>query len=342
MSPAADKIAIIPHGHYQGAYPDEVTREEARARLDLPDEAKVISFVGWVRSYKGVWELYEAFAALDEPDARLVIAGQAVDGAYAARLAAAAKGDERIHLSLGFVPDEDLQLYLRAADVVAAPFLEIFTSGSVLLAMSFERAVIAPRRGCVTDVLDEQGGILYDADDPQGLEGALRVAMDADLEAMGRHNGTDLSRFRLEPSGPSHPGGLRGRAQEARPRRLSEALGLALFTLGLVPLHGGLAAEVDATLAVDLDDHDHDLVADLDHVLDGRDMVVSQLADANEAFLARQDLDEGAEAHDAGDLAQVEPADLDLLGDRLDPLDGLGRLGSGRPQRSRRCRRPRR
>ncbi len=192
------KIAIIPHGHYKGAYADDVTREEARDRLGLPAEAKVISFVGWVRSYKGVWELYEAFTKLDEPDARLVIAGQAVDGAYAARLTAAAKGDERIHLSLGFVEDDDLQLYLRAADVVAAPFLEIFTSGSVLLAMSFERAVIAPRRGCVTDVLDEQGGILYDADDPQGLEGALRTAMDVDLEAMGRHNAADLSRFDWE------------------------------------------------------------------------------------------------------------------------------------------------
>ena len=189
------KIAIIPHGHYQGAYPDTVTREEARERLGLPAAARVISFVGWVRSYKGVWELYEAFTRLDEPDARLVIAGEAVDGAYAARLTAAAKGDERIHLSIGFVPDEDLQLYLRAADVVAAPFLEIFTSGSVLLAMSFGRAVIAPRRGCVTDVLDEEGGILYDADDPQGLEGALRVAMAADTEAMGRHNAADLSRF---------------------------------------------------------------------------------------------------------------------------------------------------
>ena len=190
-----DKIAIIPHGHYRGAYPDTITREEARRRLGLSLEAKVISFVGWVRSYKGVWELYEAFTRLEEPAARLVIAGQAVDGAYAARLTAAAKGDERIHLTIGFVPDEDLQLYLRAADVVAAPFLEIFTSGSVLLAMSFGRAVIAPRRGCVTDVLDEEGGILYDADDPQGLEGALRDAMTADTEAMGRYNAADLSRF---------------------------------------------------------------------------------------------------------------------------------------------------
>jgi glycosyltransferase involved in cell wall biosynthesis len=190
-----DKIAVIAHGHYQGAYPDTVSRAQARDRLGLPQGAKVISFVGWVRSYKGVWELYEAFSHLDQPDAHLVIAGQAIDGAYAARLTAAAKGDERIHLSIGFVPDEDLQFYLRAADVVAAPFLEIFTSGSVLLAMSFERAVVAPRRGCVTDVLDESGGILYDADDPQGLEGALRVAMSSDLEAMGRHNGTGLERF---------------------------------------------------------------------------------------------------------------------------------------------------
>lgn len=190
-----DKIAVIPHGHYQGAYPDGITRAEARERLDLPSDAKVISFVGWVRSYKGVWELLQAFGRLDASDARLVIAGETVDGAYAARLRAAAKGDERVHLALGFVPDEDLQVYLRAADVVAAPFREIFTSGSVLLAMSFERAVIAPRRGCVVDVLDDAGGILYDADDPQGLEWALRVAMSADLEAMGRHNSASLGRF---------------------------------------------------------------------------------------------------------------------------------------------------
>ena len=189
------KLAIIPHGHYIGAYPDAVTRAEARERLSLPSSARVISFVGWVRSYKGVWELLEAFHGIVAPDARLVIAGEAVDGAYAARLTAAARADERVLLSIGFVPDDELQLYLRAADVVAAPFLEIFTSGSVLLGMSFGRAVIAPRRGCVTDVLDERGGILYDADDPQGLEGALRVALESDTEAMGQHNAASLTRF---------------------------------------------------------------------------------------------------------------------------------------------------
>ena len=154
-----------------------------------------MAFVGWVRAYKGVTELIEAFARVDEPSARLVVAGHAVDDAYAARLVSLAAADPRVHLTLGFVPDEELQVYLRAADVVATPFLEIFTSGSVLLAMSFERAVIAPRRGCVAETLDDAGGILYDADDPNGLEGALRAAMTADLDAMGRRNHASLERF---------------------------------------------------------------------------------------------------------------------------------------------------
>ena len=189
------RIAVIPHGHYRGAYPDTISRADARARLGLADGAWVIAFTGWVRAYKGVAGLLEAFARLSEPHARLVIAGEAVDPEYAARVEALAAADGRVRLDLGFVPDAELQIYLRAADVVACPFLEIFTSGSVLLAMSFERAVIAPRRGCVTEILDEAGGILYDADDPQGLEGALRVAMAADLASMGRHNGERLERF---------------------------------------------------------------------------------------------------------------------------------------------------
>ncbi len=192
---ARAKVRVIPHGHYRGAYPDTISRTEARERLGLPAAARVVAFTGWLRPYKGVTELVQAFAALPEPYARLVIAGQAVDADYVARLETLTAADPRARLDLGFLPDEELQVYLRAADVVACPFLEIFTSGSVLLAMSFERAVIAPRRGCVPETLDEAGGILYDADDPQGLEGALRVAMRADLASMGRHNGERLERF---------------------------------------------------------------------------------------------------------------------------------------------------
>lgn len=196
VEPASQSgIHVVPHGHYVGAYRDEISRAEARERLSLPADARVIAFVGWVRPYKGVAELIEAFATIDASNARLVIAGKALDDDYADRLRQAASADGRVDLRLGFVPDDELQVLMRAADVVATPFLEIFTSGSVMLAMSFERAVIAPRRGCVVDVLDDAGAVLYDAEDPQALEGALRVSLDTDLEAMGRHNGQRLEAF---------------------------------------------------------------------------------------------------------------------------------------------------
>jgi glycosyltransferase involved in cell wall biosynthesis len=190
-----ERVHVIPHGHYVGRYPDTIAPAEARSRLGMAEGARVIAFVGWVRAYKGVLELVEAFGRIEDPSLRLVVAGRAVDDEYAERVRATAATDDRVRLDLGFVPDEELQVYLRAADVVAAPFLEIFTSGSVLLAMSFGRAVIAPRRGCVVDTLDEAGGLLYDAGDPHGLEGALRASLTADVDAMGRHNAASLERF---------------------------------------------------------------------------------------------------------------------------------------------------
>src|SRR5512146_2422765 len=60
--------------------------------------------------------------------------------------------------------------------------------------------------------------------------------------------------------------------------------------LGQVALHRGLARQVDAALPVDLGDDDHDLVADRHHVLYGGHVVVGELADAHEPFLAGQDL----------------------------------------------------
>lgn len=196
LSPAeGGRIRVIPHGHYADAYSMDITPEVARRRLGYLPDHRVIAFVGWVRPYKGVAELIDAFARLDDPRARLVVAGKALDEEYAVRLGEAAARDPRVRLDLGFVPDEELQVYLMAADVVATPFLEIFTSGSVLLAMSFGRAVIAPRRGCVSESLDEKGGLLYDASDPQGLLEALVRAMETDLAAMGRHNRSRLPEF---------------------------------------------------------------------------------------------------------------------------------------------------
>ena len=194
----ARRVRIIPHGHYLHAYRDDVDRGAARQRLALSADDRILAFVGWVRPYKGVRELVMAFRRLRGEDLRLLVAGQPGSDGFAGEITDLAKADPRIVLKLGFVPDDDLQLYLNAADAVALPYREIFTSGSVLLAMTFGRAIIAPRRGCIGQTLDEAGAILYEAGDPDGLPDALRRALESDLEAMGAHNRARLDEFGWE------------------------------------------------------------------------------------------------------------------------------------------------
>src|SRR5213082_3822584 len=87
-------------------------------------------------------------------------------------------------------------------------------------------------------------------------------------------------------------------------------------------LDRGLAAQVQPALAVDLGRLDHDLVAHVRDLLRPLDAVVGELGDVHETVLVRQDLDEHAEGHHPDDLAPVDPADLDLVGQALDPVDG--------------------
>jgi beta-1,4-mannosyltransferase len=77
---------------------------------------------------------------------------------------------------------------MNAADIVVQPFKKIMTSGSVILAMSFGKPVIAPAIGCMPDILDNEGNFLYEPSDPNGLLKAMQLALEADLIKMGKHN----------------------------------------------------------------------------------------------------------------------------------------------------------
>src|SRR5689334_17480592 len=85
----------------------------------------------------------------------------------------------------------------------------------------------------------------------------------------------------------------------------------------------GLTAQVEPALAIDLDRLDHDLVAYVRDLFRPLDSVIRELRDMDQAVLVRKDLDEHPERHDADDLALVDPADLDLVGEALDPVDRL-------------------
>lgn len=184
------RLVVIPHGNYIGHYPNQVERAQARQSLGLPEHEFVFLFLGLIRPYKGVPEMIHSFQQLNQTDCRLVIAGKLSEPQLEQEIQQRIGGNTQITLIPGFVPDDQIQTYMNAADVVVLPYRDILTSGSVVLAMSFGKACIAPRRGCIEDMLDDSGSFLYNPDDADGLVSAMQRAVEAKetVNDMGQHN----------------------------------------------------------------------------------------------------------------------------------------------------------
>lgn len=186
--------AIVPHGHYRDEYPPAPSREISRAQLGLPRDRFTFLFFGNIRRYKNVPLLIEAFRHMPGRDVQLIIAGAPGYGVSPQELAELAAGDERIHLHMAFVPDEKLPLFIGAADMVVLPFDSILNSGSVLLALSFNRTVLAPRLGSLPEIHSKVGSRwlrLYD----QPLTAQILEEARSSQSRVGEQEQVDLSAF---------------------------------------------------------------------------------------------------------------------------------------------------
>jgi beta-1,4-mannosyltransferase len=164
-----------------------VNQAEARTKLGISPDSFVYLFFGMVRPYKGIEELLDAFSRLGDPSATLLVVGSCPDAALVETINEAAQHDRRISPVLRYVGNEEIQYFMRAANVVVLPFSDIFTSGSAVLAMGFGRALLVPRIGCLPSYVDSRGGLLYEPGDNR-LHEAMRLVAAADLRSMGRHN----------------------------------------------------------------------------------------------------------------------------------------------------------
>jgi glycosyltransferase involved in cell wall biosynthesis len=93
-----------------------------------------VGFLGRIVEEKGVEHLVDAFLALDDPDARLLIGGEhesVAGGSVVARVRAHAGDDDRIQL-LGFVPDEQLAEFYASIDAFALPSINAFEAFGIV------------------------------------------------------------------------------------------------------------------------------------------------------------------------------------------------------------------
>ena len=177
-------------------YGEILDQVRCREELGLPGDRKIFLCTGSVRHYKGADILARVFSTLEAPGAFLVIAGKIVDEAVGGRIAAlAGRHPDRIRFLPGFVPDEKIGKLLQAADAVVLPYRRIHMSGTLLLALSYARPVLAPDLGLLREYLPEGAGILYDPTDPGGLGKALLQAVEWDALEMGRKGRAFMERL---------------------------------------------------------------------------------------------------------------------------------------------------
>ena len=180
------KLTVIPHGNYRDIYPTAIPQKEAREKLNLPLHGYLYLNLGMIRPYKGIENLLQVWqdnSTLFQSHT-LLIAGKPINESYQTKLISLTNKTNQVILQPHFIPSEQIHLYFSAADVVVLPFTNILTSGSLILAMSYNKPIIAPRQGGITETLNHADSLLYDYSDRQGLTKALKASTEKDLKEL--------------------------------------------------------------------------------------------------------------------------------------------------------------
>ncbi len=174
---ADGQVVVVPHGNYLSAYdlpaPTPPTGDDG-------DETRFL-MLGRLDAYKGIDRLLAAFASLADPT-RLTIAGHVVEGALASLATLPEDVRARIAVREGFVPAEDVPALLAACDVILLPYEDILTSGSLLLALSAGKPVVAPAIATLQEmIVHGREGWLFEPRSTPALAEALAAAANASL-----------------------------------------------------------------------------------------------------------------------------------------------------------------
>jgi D-inositol-3-phosphate glycosyltransferase len=187
----AEKAVTVIRHPVNDAFPDtELTPAEAKRRLGLKDDEKAILFFGRIRPYKGVEYLLDAFRLLPtdvQVKYRLIVAGEPKKGSedYLYQIRESVQRDFKegqVILRIQFIPDEEMEVYLKGADVLVLPYKEIFQSGVLFLAYSFGLPVVATDVGSFREeIVEGSTGFLCQPGDPADLAKAIEIYFNSDL-----------------------------------------------------------------------------------------------------------------------------------------------------------------
>jgi glycosyltransferase involved in cell wall biosynthesis len=175
------KVTVIPFGINNSVPDTDLTAQQARHRLGIEDGDKAILFFGNIGPYKGLEYLVGALRELLKRDSsyRLVIAGKLRSGAekYAEEVQQMIHRDlpsDRVIQRIEFVPDEETEVYFKAADLFVLPYRFVSQSGVLFLGYSFGLPAVVTDVGSLREEIEEgKTGFVCQPCDPSSLAEAI-------------------------------------------------------------------------------------------------------------------------------------------------------------------------
>jgi glycosyltransferase involved in cell wall biosynthesis len=146
--------ALVTHPLYDN-FGEKISKEEARNKLSIGMDEKIMLFFGFIRKYKGLDILLDAVKILKSSHnsplgdgGKLLIAGEFYGDRKPYDDQIEALGiKENLILHTNFITDSEVKYYLCAADVVVQPYRNATQSGVTPLAYHFEIPMIVTNVG---------------------------------------------------------------------------------------------------------------------------------------------------------------------------------------------------
>ncbi len=148
-------LEYCPHPIFDN-YGEKLSMVEAKQKLGLDVGTKYLLFFGFIRDYKGLDLLIHAFAdvRLRKFPVRLLVAGEYYSSPEPyLKLINENKVEGLIDLRTDFIPDDQVNLYFSAADMVVQPYKSATQSGVTQIGYHFNIPMLVTNVGGLSEII---------------------------------------------------------------------------------------------------------------------------------------------------------------------------------------------
>ncbi|HEY3373282.1 MAG TPA: glycosyltransferase [Prolixibacteraceae bacterium] len=149
------QVGYCPHPIFDN-YGERLPFETAKEKLKLDISTKYLLFFGFIRDYKGLDLLLNAFAdaRLRKFKVKLLIAGEYYSSPEPyLELISKNQLADLIELRTDFIADEEVNLYFSAADMVVQPYKSATQSGVTQIGYHFNKPMLVTNVGGLSEII---------------------------------------------------------------------------------------------------------------------------------------------------------------------------------------------